>query len=135
MNSNDQDRNTGGFFSEKIGFEYVERTQDRVKATLLVREDLCNDGPGIMHGGALMAFADTLGAQATGLNLPPNAGTTTIESKTNFFVGIQSGETITAICTPLHRGRSTMVWQTRIETEEGKLAALVIQTQMVLMPE
>ena len=122
-----------GFFSEKLGFEFVEASQDALKATLLVRDDLCN-GPGIMHGGALMALADSMGAMGTVLNLPPGAGTTTIESKTNFFAPVRSGETITAECTPLHRGKSTMVWQTRIETEKGKLAALVTQTQLVLTP-
>ncbi len=122
-----------GFFPEKLGFEFVEASQDALKASLLVRDDLCN-GPGIMHGGALMAFADTMGAMGTVINLPPGAGTTTIESKTNFFAAVRSGETITAECTPLHRGKRTMVWQTRIETESGKLAALITQTQMVLTP-
>ena len=120
-----------GFFPEKLGFEFVEASQDALKASLLVRDDLCN-GPGIMHGGALMAFGDTMGAMGTVINLPPGAGTTTIESKTNFFAAVRSGETITAECTPLHRGKRTMVWQTRIKTENGKLAALITQTQMVL---
>lgn len=133
MDADVLNRNMTGFFAEKLGFEFVEASRDLLKATLLVRDDLCN-GPGIMHGGALMAFADTMGAQGTVLNLPPGAGTTTIESKTNFFAPIRSGDTITAECTPLHRGKSTMVWQTRIETEDGKLAALIIQTQMILTP-
>ncbi len=125
--------NIDGFFPAKLGFDFVETSQDIVKTTLSVRDDLCN-GSGIMHGGALMTLADTMGAIATILNLPPGAGTTTIESKTNFFAAVRSGETITAECTPLHRGRRTMVWQTRIQTEKGKLAALITQTQMVLTP-
>ncbi len=120
-----------GSFTEKLGFKYTEASPDGLKATLAVREDLCTV-PGTMHGGALMTMADALGAAGTGLNLPPGAGTTTIESKTNFFAPVRTGTTITAECTPLHRGKSTMVWQTRFETEDGKLAALVTQTQIVL---
>lgn len=120
-----------GSFAEKIGFKYIEASPEGLKATLVVRDDLCTV-PGTMHGGALMAMADSLGAVATRLNLPPGARTTTIESKTNFFVPVRTGTTITAECTPLHRGRSTMVWQTRFKTEDGKLAALVTQTQIVL---
>ena len=123
--------NIDGFFPAKLGFDFVETSKDIIKTTLTVRDDLCN-GTGIMHGGALMTLADTMGAIGTILNLPPDAGTTTIESKTNFFAAVRSGETITAECTPLHRGKRTMVWQTRIETEKGKLAALVTQTQIVL---
>ena len=120
-----------GFFPGKLGFQFVEASKDELKATLKVRDDLCTVG-GIMHGGALMALADTMGAVGTILNLPAGAGTTTIESKTNFFAAVASGQTISATATPLHRGKRTMVWQTRIETEEGKLAVLVTQTQMVL---
>ena len=79
-----------------------------------------------------MAFADTLGAAATVANLPPNAGTTTLESKTNFLRSAKKGTVVTGESTPLHRGRSTMVWQTRITNEEDKLMAIVTQTQMVL---
>ncbi|MDK1021829.1 MAG: PaaI family thioesterase [Candidatus Hydrogenedentes bacterium] len=120
-----------GSFAEKIGFKYLEASPEGIKASLAVRDDLCTV-PGIMHGGALMAMADSLGAVGTGLNLPSGAGTTTIESKTNFFAPVRTGTTIMAECTPLHRGKSTMVWQTRFETEDGKLAALVTQTQIVL---
>ncbi len=121
-----------GFFPEKLGFTYVEASPDRLKAEMEVRDDLCTV-PGIMHGGALMAFADTLGAVATVLNLPQGAaGTTTIESKTNFFAAARTGQTITAETTPLHRGKRTMVWQTRIKDPGGNLVALVTQTQMVL---
>jgi uncharacterized protein (TIGR00369 family) len=85
-----------------------------------------------MHGGAIMALADTLGGVATALNLQAGAGTTTIESKTNFFAAGRPGETVRAECTPLHRGRRTMVWQTRVTGPDGKLLALVTQTQLVL---
>jgi uncharacterized protein (TIGR00369 family) len=99
-----------------------------------VRDDLCTV-PGVLHGGAIMAFADTLGAVATVLNLPAGAGTTTIESKTNFMAAGRAGTTVTGVTTPLHKGKSTMVWQTRVTNAEGKLAAVVTQTQMVLMPK
>ncbi len=100
---------------------------------MVVREDLCTAGH-IVHGGALMAFADTLGAAATALNLPAGAGTTTLESKTNFLSAGLVGMTLVATTTPVHRGRRTQVWQTRIESDQGKLVALVTQTQMVLLP-
>jgi uncharacterized protein (TIGR00369 family) len=102
-----------------------------VKAELPVREDLCTRPP-VLHGGAIMAFADTLGAIATMANLPDGAGTTTIESKTNFFAAIPAGDVAKAECTPLHRGRTTMVWQTKITRGDGRLAAIVTQTQLVL---
>lgn len=98
---------------------------------MTVRDELCTV-PGIAHGGAIMAFADTLGAAATVLNLPPGATTTTIESKTNFFAPATAGSRVIGECTALHHGRRTMVWQTRVTREDGKLVALVIQTQIVL---
>ncbi len=119
-----------GLFAEVLGVRLTDVTKDRVAAEMDPRDDLCTL-PGRIHGGALMAFADTLGAYATAINLPKGAGTTTIESKTNFFGSPKFGAPIQAVSTPLHRGRSTMVWQTRIESE-GRLVALVTQTQMVL---
>jgi uncharacterized protein (TIGR00369 family) len=105
---------------------------DRVVAQLLVRPDLCTLSHTI-HGGVVMAFADSVGAAATLLNLPADAkGTTTIESKTNFIGAAREGTTVIATATPVHRGRRTQVWQTRLETAEGKLVAVVTQTQMVL---
>jgi uncharacterized protein (TIGR00369 family) len=98
---------------------------------LTVRDELCTSGE-IGHGGMLMAFADTLGAIATVQNLPEGAGTTTLESKTNFFAPAAAGSVITGECTPLHRGRRTMVWQTRITNAQGRMLALITQTQMVL---
>ena len=118
-------------FAELIGLRVVEHSKDRVAAELVVRDELANRN-GVLHGGAIMAFADNLGGTATFLNLPEGAATTTLESKTNFFAAIALGETAYAECTPLHRGRSTMVWQTRVTRQDGKLAAVVIQTQMVL---
>ncbi len=119
-------------FAELKGVTFVEAEQDRVVARMLVRPDLCTLGHTI-HGGAVMAFADSVGAAATVINLPPDAkGTTTIESKTNFVGGAKEGTTITATATPVHRGRRTQVWQTRIEGENGKLVAVITQTQMVL---
>jgi len=118
-------------FAELLGLKIVSVAPERVEATLEVREDLCTRPP-VLHGGAVMAFADTLGAIATIANLPPGAGTTTIESKTNFFAAIPVGETAHAECTPLHRGRTTMVWQTKVSRADGRLAAVVTQTQLVL---
>jgi uncharacterized protein (TIGR00369 family) len=119
-------------FAELKGVTFIEADKDRVVATMLVRPDLCTVSHSI-HGGAVMAFADSVGAAATVINLPEDAkGTTTIESKTNFVGGAREGTTVVATATPIHRGRRTQVWQTRLETEEGKLVAIVTQTQMVL---
>jgi uncharacterized protein (TIGR00369 family) len=113
-----------------LGIRFVDAQRDRVVAELTIRDDLRTLG-GALHGGTLMAFADTVGAAATFLNLPPGAGTTTLESKTNFFAAGREG-TIHAESIPLHRGKRTMVWQTRITNEVGRLLAQTIQTQMVL---
>ena len=118
-------------FAQLLGIRYTAAAPDRVVAEMPVREDLCTT-PAVAHGGAIMAFADTLGAAGTILNLPAGAGTTTIESKTNFIAAAPLGAVLNGESTPVHRGRRTMVWQTRITTAEGKLVALVTQTQMVL---
>jgi len=118
-------------FFRLLGAKIVEASPDRVVAELLVRDELANRN-GALHGGAVMAVADNLGGTATFLNLPEGAGTTTIESKTNFFAAVALGDTLRAECTPLHRGRTTMVWQTRITRGDGKLAAIVTQTQLVM---
>jgi uncharacterized protein (TIGR00369 family) len=118
-------------FAELMGIKVTAASKDRVIAEMTVREDLCTR-PAVLYGGAAMALADTLGGLATFLNLPDGAGTTTIESKTNFLGPAAAGTTVIAECTPIHRGRRTMVWQTRIQTREGKLVALVTQTQLVL---
>jgi uncharacterized protein (TIGR00369 family) len=100
---------------------------------MIVRDDLCTR-PAVLHGGALTAFADTLGACGTVLNLPQGAGTTTIESKTNFLAPAPVGTKVIGERTAIHRGKRTMVWQTRVTSEEGRLIAIVTQTQMVLEP-
>jgi 1,4-dihydroxy-2-naphthoyl-CoA hydrolase len=120
-------------FAALLGIHFLSATAERLTAELLVRDELCTD-PAVLHGGAIMAFADTLGACATALNLPEGAGTTTIESKTNFLAPAPVGTKIIGECTAVHRGRRTMVWQTRITAETGRLIALVTQTQMVLEP-
>ena len=118
-------------FAKLIGLTIVSVDPDRVVGELTVREELCTR-PAVLHGGAVMALADTLGAVATVANLPEGKLTTTIESKTNFFSAIPLGDVARAVCTPLHRGRTTMVWQTAITRGDGKLAANVIQTQLVV---
>ncbi|NVN86549.1 MAG: PaaI family thioesterase [Rhodopseudomonas sp.] len=119
-------------FAVLMGIVFTEAEKERVVATMTVRGDLCTLGDAV-HGGAVMAFADTVGAAATIVNLPADAtGTTTIESKTNFIGAAKAGATIRATATPIHRGRRTQVWQTRLETEGGRLVAVVTQTQMVL---
>jgi 1,4-dihydroxy-2-naphthoyl-CoA hydrolase len=118
-------------FPGLMGMQLTEVTPERVIASMEVRPDLCTVG-NILHGGALMAFADTLGGIATFINLEKGARTTTIESKTNFLGAMPVGTRIIGECTPLHRGKTTMVWQTRVKSENGKLCAVIIQTQMVL---
>lgn len=122
-----------GILPELLGIELVEVTPDKVLATLKVRRELCTTG-GILHGGTIMAFADTLGAVGTFANMQPGYATATIESKTNFIGGAAEGTTITGECTPVHKGRTTQVWQTRVTNAEGKLVALVTQTQIVMPP-
>lgn len=118
-------------FPGLMGIQLTEVTPERVVASLEVRRDLCTTG-NVLHGGAIMAFADTLGALGTIANLPKDARTTTIESKTNFLRAAPEGTRITGECTAFHRGKTTMVWQTQIKTDGGKLCAVVTQTQLVL---
>jgi len=118
-------------FSKLLGIEFLSATRDKVVAQLTVRNDLCTLYDTV-HGGCLMAFADTVGATGTMLNLPAGAATTTIESKTNFLAAAPVGSRLVGEATPIHRGKRTQVWQTRITTAEGRLVALVTQTQMVL---
>jgi uncharacterized protein (TIGR00369 family) len=114
-----------------MGITITAAEPDRVVAQLTVREELCTSGD-IMHGGSIMAFADTVGALGAIVNLREGQGTTTVESKTNFFAGSSVGTRLIAEATPLHRGRRTQVWETRITNEQGRLVAKVTQTQMVL---
>ena len=118
-------------FPGLMGIQLMEVTPERVVASLEVRPDLCTTGK-VLNGGAIMAFADTLGAIGTIANLPADARTTTIESKTNFLRAAPEGSRITAECTAFHRGKTTMVWQTQIKTDTGKLCAVVTQTQRVI---
>jgi len=121
-------------FMKLLGAELVSATLDRIEARLRVREDMGN-GSGITHGGVYMSFADYLGAIGTVVNLPKGARTTTMESKTNFFRPAKAGDVITGVSTPMHKGRRTMVWQTRLTGEDGKLLAVITQTQMVIPKE
>jgi uncharacterized protein (TIGR00369 family) len=118
-------------FANFMGMKIIEISTERVTAELLVRDEIENRF-GALHGGAVMALADNLGGTATLANLPDGARTATIESKTNFFAPVPVGDTARAECTPLHRGRTTMVWQTRITRNDGRLCAIVTQTQIVI---
>ena len=131
MDHLDRVNNTKLPFAELLGIRFITAAPERVVAEMTVRDDLCTV-PAVLHGGAIMAFADTLGAMGTIVNLPQGAGTTTIESKTNFVAPAPAGTRVTGEATPIHRGRRTMIWQSRISTAEGRLVALVIQTQLVL---
>jgi uncharacterized protein (TIGR00369 family) len=121
-------------FADLIGMKVTHLSTEKITAELFVRDAL-NNRFGTLHGGAIMALADNLGGTATVANLPAGGRTATIESKTNFFAPIPVGETAYAECTPLHRGRTTMVWQTRITRADGRLCALVIQTQIIIAPD
>lgn len=118
-------------FPGLMGVQLTQATPERVVATMLVRPDLCTAG-GILHGGAHMAFADTLGAVGTVLNLPAGKRTTTTDSSTKFIGGAVVNTTVIGESVALHRGRTTMVWQTSIRNAEGKLCSVITQTQLVL---
>ena len=118
-------------FAALLGIDLRSAEPEKIVGEMTVRPEFCTR-PAVLHGGAIMAFADTLGALATIANLQDGAGTTTIESKTNFVRAAAVGSRIVGETTPLHRGGRTMVWQTRVTTTEGKLVAIVMQTQLVL---
>ena len=120
-----------GLLPELLGIEFTEVTPDSVVAQLTVRKDLCTLGDNL-HGGAFMAFADTLGAVAAVLNMPPGSRTTTIESKTNFLGAAPLGSRVLGEAVAVHKGRTTVVCQTSVRNEAGKLLALVTQTQLVM---
>lgn len=120
-------------FSRHIGLRITSYSTEKIEAEIKTGPEHSNRA-GVMHGGAIMTMADTLGGVGTTANLPEGSATVTIESKTNFFSAIPVGDTARAECTPLHRGRTTMVWQTKITRGDGKLAAIVTQTQLVLPP-
>ena len=121
-------------FAKLLGIRFLSATMECVTAEMKVRDDLCTR-PAVLHGGAMMALADTLGGCATSLNLRDGASTTTLESKTNFLAPAMVGTIVRVECVAIHRGRRTMVWQTRVTSETGKLLAIVTQTQMVLQNE
>ena len=114
-----------------LGIEITHAGPEKIVARMKVRAEMCTVG-GVLHGGAYMAFADTLGAVGTVVNLPPNTRTTTIESKTNFMGSAPVDTFVTGEAVALHKGKSTQVWQTTIRSEAGKLCAMVTQTQMIL---
>jgi 1,4-dihydroxy-2-naphthoyl-CoA hydrolase len=118
-------------FPGLMGVRITEASPERIVATMRVRPDLCTAG-GILHGGAHMAFADTLGAVGTVLNLPQGKRTTTTDSSTKFIGGAKVDTVVTGESVALHRGRTTMVWQTSIRNAEGKLCSVITQTQLVL---
>jgi uncharacterized protein (TIGR00369 family) len=118
-------------FAHFLGMKILSVTPDRLEAEIPVREEF-NNRNGVMHGGAIMGFADNIGGALSHANLKPTERTTTIESKTNFFAGIPIGDTARAVSVPLHRGRTTIVVETRITRGDGKLAAIVTQTQLVM---
>jgi uncharacterized protein (TIGR00369 family) len=118
-------------FTRLMGIKIIDWTAERTESELHVREDLCNRR-GVMHGGAVMAWGDTLGGMTASAALTESQTTATIESKTNFFAPIPKGDTPRAVCVPLHSGRTTIVLQTNITRSDGKLAAIVTQTQIVL---
>src|SRR5215467_1850821 len=118
-------------FAAMLGLELVSAEPDRIVGEMTVREDLCTR-PAVLHGGAIMAFADTLGALGTIANLDPGDRTVTIESKTNFVAAAPLQARLIGEATPVHRGRTTMVWQTRVVTEQGQLVGLTTQTQLVI---
>lgn len=118
-------------FARHLGARLVESTTERVVFEMPVTQDLANRN-GVLHGGAIMGLADNAGGTATFLNLPEGLSTTTVESKTNFLRPVRIGDTARAVCEPLHRGRTTQVWQTTVTRGDGKVAAIVTQTQLVL---
>ena len=113
-----------------IGMEVISIEGTKTIGKIKVNKSLSNRN-GVMHGGAIMSFADNLAGTSTILNMPKDFNTTTIESKTNFFRAISVGETITAECEIIHNGNKTKVLQTKIFREDKKLAAIIIQTQLI----
>lgn len=118
-------------FPGLMGVRLTSVAPERITAEMVVRPDLCTVG-GILHGGAYMAFADTLGAVGTVVNLGEGQRTTTTDSSTKFIAGAKVGSTVTGETVALHRGRTTHVWQTTIRNDQGKLCAVVTQTQLIM---
>jgi uncharacterized protein (TIGR00369 family) len=120
-------------FAKMIGIRMIHVEKDRIEAELDVTPDHCTI-PATLHGGAIMAFADNLGGVGAFLNMPEGSMTSTVESKTNFLRPIPVGQKAKAVTTPVHMGRTLQVWKTEISREDGKLAAIVTQTQMIMSP-
>ena len=118
-------------FPRLMGVRIMVAEPDRIVGEMTVRPDLCTSG-GTLHGGAYMAFADTLGAIGTVVNLAPGKRTTTTDSSTKFMTGAKVGTVVTGESTPLHKGRTTQVWQTMVRNDQGKLCAVVTQTQLIM---
>ena len=118
-------------FPGLMGVRLTALAAERVSAEMLVRPEMCTAG-GTLHGGAYMAFADTLGAVGTLLNLGEGQRTTTTDSSTKFIAAAKVGTVVSGESVALHRGRSTQVWQTMIRNDQGRLCAVVTQTQLVL---
>jgi uncharacterized protein (TIGR00369 family) len=118
-------------FVQFMGVRIIRRSPERSESELVIREELCNRR-GVIHGGALMGWADTMGGMTASAALKDGQRTATIESKTNFFAPIPKGDTAQAVCVPLHSGRTTIVLQTTITRADGRVAAIVTQTQIVL---
>lgn len=120
-------------FAKLMGVEMTLVTKERIEGRVEVTKDHCTI-PDVMHGGAIMAFADNMGGVGAFLNMPPGARTTTVESKTNFLRPIPIGQTARAVTTPVNLGRQLQVWKSEIFRDDGKLAAVVTQTQIILPP-
>ena len=118
-------------FAKMMGVRMTLVTKERIEGELEVTKDHCTV-PDILHGGAVMAFADNLGGVGAFVNMPPGAGTTTIESKTNFLRAVPMGQTAKGVCTPVNIGRTLQVWKTEIFRGDGQLAAVVTQTQLIM---
>ena len=118
-------------FTQLLGLKVLHHSPERTEAELFVREELLNRN-NVLHGGAVMALCDALGGMTASVSVPEGGRTATIESKTNFLANIPKGDTARAVCMPLHRGRTTMVLETRVSRGDGKLAAIVTQTQLML---
>lgn len=118
-------------FGATLGIRFTTVEPDLVEAEMDVKPEFCTN-PAILHGGAIMALADNVGAVATVINLPPDTTTTTLESKTNFLAGVPVNTVVKARCEPVHKGRTTMVWTTTLTREDGRKAAVVTQSQMVM---
>ena len=118
-------------FSRLLGISILSASRELVEAEMVASPQLINRNGGL-HGGAIMAFADNMGGTAAFMNISEKQNTLTVESKTNFIRAVPAGDVLRAVTIPLHRGRQTMVWQTTLYLSNGKVAAIVTQTQLIL---